>query len=224
MVRTVAVSSSAALHDVQLPDAHVQLLPYVANRRSTLLAAALLWISLGNSKRAQAEEPPTPTEPATVTYTNPKQGYSLQRPAHFEQVEKAGADALFRDSNQKSTTVGVTVSPVRIASLEDFGSLETVGERLLGAEKAKESTISVEILSQRSRTGATSGATIYDFEYELESTRGRKRILSTVSIASRKLYIVNASVTCDKASCVGVEGAAAALREVCASFDVVLGQ
>ena len=37
----------------------------------------------------------------------------------------------------KGADVGVTVSPIRINSLKDFGSLETVGERLLGTEKAK---------------------------------------------------------------------------------------
>jgi len=50
---------------------------------------------------------------------------------HFEQVGKAGADSLFRDPARKSTTVGVTVYPVTIASLEQFGDLQTVGERLL---------------------------------------------------------------------------------------------
>ena len=46
------------------------------------------------------------------------------------------------------------------------------------AERAKESTLSVEMVEQRQRS-SSSGSTIFDFEYELESTRGRKRILST---------------------------------------------
>ena len=50
---------------------------------------------------------------------------------------KAGADILFLDPERKSTTVGVTVSPVRIASLEQFGDVTTVGKRLLDAERAK---------------------------------------------------------------------------------------
>ena len=48
------------------------------------------------------------------------------------QVGKAGADSLFRDPVKKSTNVGVTVYPVTIASLEQFGDLTAVGQRLLG--------------------------------------------------------------------------------------------
>ena len=46
----------------------------------------------------------------------------------------AGADVLFVG---KGADVGVTVSPIRINSLKEFGNLETVGEKLLGTEKAK---------------------------------------------------------------------------------------
>ena len=49
-------------------------------------------------------------------------------------VLHAGADVLFVG---KGADVGVTVSPIRINSLKEFGSLETVGERLLGTERAK---------------------------------------------------------------------------------------
>ena len=46
----------------------------------------------------------------------------------------AGADVLFVG---KGADVGVTVSPIRINSLREFGTVEAVGDRLLGAEKAK---------------------------------------------------------------------------------------
>ena len=48
----------------------------------------------------------------------------------------AGADVLFVG---KGADVGVTVSPIRINTLKEFGTLETVGERLLGTERAKAS-------------------------------------------------------------------------------------
>ncbi len=46
---------------------------------------------------------------------------------------------LFEDPRRRSTNVGVTVSPVRIAALEQFGDVDAVAERLLGAERAKAS-------------------------------------------------------------------------------------
>jgi len=52
-------------------------------------------------------------------------------------LRAAGADVLFEDPGRRSTSVGVTVSPVRVASIEQFGDLEAVGQRLLDAERKK---------------------------------------------------------------------------------------
>ncbi|KAL4423069.1 hypothetical protein ABPG77_005874 [Micractinium sp. CCAP 211/92] len=156
-----------------------------------------------------------------VTFSNPSQGYSLMRPASWEQVGKAGADALFRDPQQKSTSVGVTVYPVTIDSLEQFGDLQMVGERLLSTEREKESTLGTAMVAQRARTDPAGGFSIYDFEYELESTRGRKRILSTVAIAGRKLYIANGAVSCGKAAtCEAAEAVLPLVRATTQSLAV----
>ena len=48
-----------------------------------------------------------------------------------------GADALFEDPGRRSSSVGVTVNPVRIQRIQDFGGLEEVGQRLLDAERKK---------------------------------------------------------------------------------------
>lgn len=77
------------------------------------------------------------TELGLVDFTNQRQGYHLKQPAGWEQSSKAGADALFVDPRRKSSTLGVTVSPIRIDSLDKFGSLEMVRERLLSTERAK---------------------------------------------------------------------------------------
>lgn len=76
---------------------------------------------------------PTPTNHHPHPYTR----YRLQRPAAWENISKAGADALFRDPADKATSVGVTVAPTRLTSLPQFGSVEEVGEKLLVAERAK---------------------------------------------------------------------------------------
>ena len=68
---------------------------------------------------------------------NPKQGYRIDRPSTWEQTSKAGADVLFTDPAKKSTTVGVTVTPIKIAGLEQFGSVSTVREKLINTEKQK---------------------------------------------------------------------------------------
>ncbi|KAK9797747.1 hypothetical protein WJX73_005684 [Symbiochloris irregularis] len=75
-------------------------------------------------------------------------------------------------------------------SLEKFGSLDSVGQKLLGAERAKESTKSAIMVSQNQRAGP-SGTTMYDFDYIIDSTRGTKRVLNTVTISQRRLFIAN---------------------------------
>lgn len=50
---------------------------------------------------------------------------------------ETGADVLFVEPRSKAADVGITVSPIRIRSLEQFGDLAAVGERLLTAERSK---------------------------------------------------------------------------------------
>lgn len=156
-----------------------------------------------------------------VPYVNEPQRYSLAVPSGWEKKEKAGADVLFEDPSRRSTSVGVTVSPVRVESIQQFGTLEAVGRRLLDAEAKKESTLDVAIVGESERSGRA-GALLYAYEYELSSTRGRKRIVNTVTITGSKLYILNGQYKCDKEACgpdEATQQALGALRAVASSFD-----
>jgi hypothetical protein len=139
-----------------------------------------------------------------TTFSNPAQNYSFQRPESWEQVDKAGADVLFRDPSKKSSTLGMTVLPVMVPTLDKFGSLDVVAEKLLAAEKAKESTLSVEMLTQ-TQSETPFASAVYDFVYEVDSTRGRKIIVNCVSIVNSKLYILNGNVSCGKGVACGDE-------------------
>lgn len=50
---------------------------------------------------------------------------------------------MFRNPDDKATSVGVTVAPTRLTSLPQFGSVEEVGEKLLAAERAKVGVVGV---------------------------------------------------------------------------------
>jgi hypothetical protein len=52
-------------------------------------------------------------------------------------LSATGADVLFEDPQRRSTSIGVTVSPVRVSSIEQFGDLTAVGQRLLDVERKK---------------------------------------------------------------------------------------
>ncbi|CAI5994499.1 unnamed protein product [Closterium sp. NIES-65] len=143
-----------------------------------------------SEENLQAEEPQAE---GLRQYEDEARRFSIRVPAAWEQRDKAGATALFANPERRGDTLGVVVNPVRVRSLRDFGDIDYVATRLLDAERRKESTKSAEILSQRVKELA-GGIPLYQIEYALASTRGSKRILTAVTIADRKLYIVNIAV------------------------------
>eukprot|EP00884_Botryococcus_braunii_P016533 jgi/Botrbrau1/3563/Bobra.0078s0020.1 len=156
-----------------------------------------------------------------VEFKSLKNKYRVLRPATWEETSKAGADVLFQDPLQKSTNIGITVSPIRINSLTQFGEVTSVGEKLLATEKSKESTLEVQLLSEGKRVGE-SGTVIYDFDYYINTTRGAKRVLSTVAIADKKLFIVNGTLKCAVEQCASNgDPAVELISRVTQSFDVL---
>ncbi|CAL5027431.1 unnamed protein product [Urochloa decumbens] len=124
-------------------------------------------------------------------YTDQEQGFTLLKPTSWPKVDKAGAMALFQQEGKGSNNIGVVVNPVRLNSLTEFGTPQFVADRLLQAEKKKESTKSAEVISAGERSGH-GGLIVYEIEYALDSTRGgMKRIFSAAFVASRKLYLLN---------------------------------
>lgn len=124
-------------------------------------------------------------------YTDSAEGFTLLRPSSWIKVDKAGATALFQDANKGSNNVGVVVIPVKITTLSQFGDPQFVADKLILAEKRKESTKEAEVVSVSERTG-NGGLQVYEFEYKVDSTRGGlKRILSAAFVASGKLYLLN---------------------------------
>lgn len=70
-------------------------------------------------------------------YTDSNNGFTLLIPSSYTKVEKAGANALFEEPNNGSNNIGVVVSPVRIKSLDQFGTPQFVADKLINAEKRK---------------------------------------------------------------------------------------
>uniref|UniRef100_A0A0F7CYP3 PsbP domain-OEC23 like protein n=1 Tax=Pelargonium fulgidum TaxID=73198 RepID=A0A0F7CYP3_9ROSI len=124
-------------------------------------------------------------------YTDSNEGFTLLIPSSFNKVEKAGATVLFEEEGKGSNNVGVVVNPVRLSSLGEFGTPEFVVEKLIQAEKRKESTKDAEVIGVAERSGQ-GGLQVYEFEYKVDSTRGgMKRIFSAAFVASKKLYLLN---------------------------------
>lgn len=159
------------------------------NINLTLLLTTFLWDILPNTHHAflLAEEL------ELQRYTDSKEGFTLLRPSSWTKVDKAGATVLFQEAGMGSNNIGVVVNPVRLSSLGEFGTPEFVAEKLLQAERRKESTKEAEVITVAERSGER-GLQIYEFEYKIDSTRGgMKRIFSAAFVASKKLYLLNIS-------------------------------
>ena len=179
----------------------------------------------GQTGRVAGEEagplaPAQAAEPSEAgRFRDPEGRFSLVLPEGWAPPQKAkrGADAYFVDAESKYNNLGVTASRVRIDNVEEFGTLEAAGMKLLAAERAKDSVLSAELLSQESRRGA-SGTLFYEFTYKVVTSYGPKQVQCSVGVADRTLFIANGQVFCKEGGCDG--GKVAALRSTLQTFDV----
>uniref|UniRef100_A0A0F7CYP1 PsbP domain-OEC23 like protein n=1 Tax=Masdevallia picturata TaxID=125444 RepID=A0A0F7CYP1_9ASPA len=133
---------------------------------------------------------PAASIPTLERYTDEIEGFTLLKPSTWAKMEKAGAKALFEEGNGRNN-IGVVVNPVRLSSLKEFGTPEFVAEKLIQAERRKESTNYAELITVAERLDH-GGRPLYEFEYKVDSTRGgMKRIFSAALVASKKLYLLN---------------------------------
>ncbi|KAJ6918678.1 hypothetical protein NC651_012822 [Populus alba x Populus x berolinensis] len=152
-------------------------------------------------------------------HTDSKEGFTLRRPSSYVQVDKAGATVLFEEANKGSNNIGVVVTLVRLTSLGEFGSPQFVADKLIQAEKKKESTKDAEVISVAERSGH-GGLQVYEFEYKVDSTRGgMKRIFSAAFVSSKKLYLLNITHS-DKTESPLEAHTRTILEEVLKSFDL----
>ncbi|KAF6162459.1 hypothetical protein GIB67_026297, partial [Kingdonia uniflora] len=102
-------------------------------------------------------------------------------------VKKSGATTLFEEVNKGSNNVGVVVVPVRLILLLEFGNSQFVLDKLIQAEKCKETEAIGS--TEKLRKG---GVQAYEFENTLDSIRGgMKRIFYVDFVDSRKFYLLN---------------------------------
>lgn len=103
----------------------------------------------GSRSAAPVLPPPTTWSAATTCSHKGACEGNPWNPAACKQVDKAGADVLFKDPKLKSTDLGVTVNAIRIKRLEQLGDVTAAGERLLNAERKKVLSFLKQILSGR---------------------------------------------------------------------------
>ena len=112
---------------------------------------------------------------------------------------------MYERPDLRSTSIGIVVlQRVSVSSLEDFGSLESVRDKVLRSEEAKDGFISLQlneaVSSSRdasdgdpnaASSDASPSSTFYTIDYDVSTTRGDKRVISAVSIRNKSLYVLS---------------------------------
>lgn len=92
-------------------------------------------------------------------------------------------------------------------------------DRLSSVFLSQDGFLNLSVFEESSKLGR-SGALLYSYDYEISTTRARKRIITAVTIFNSKLFIVTGTCKCPKAACgVEEEGVVASLKECVDSFD-----
>lgn len=81
---------------------------------------------------------------------------------------------------------------VKIASLEEFGSPETVGERVVKLERSKDGVTASDLFG--SRALSLDGKTYYELEYSSQSSHGQNKYATRIAINAGKLVVFTVQV------------------------------
>ena len=104
-------------------------------------------------------------------------------------------DEINLPTNTKGYTYGVTVDPIRITSLKDFGTPSEVAAKIVMAELRRDGVLDV-TLTRDAKEDMTSGA--YDVEYVSDGKRGKKHFVTRTVVNDGKLYVLTVQVKEDE--------------------------
>lgn len=103
-------------------------------------------------------------------------------------------DEINLPTNTKGYTYGVTVDPIRIKSLKDFGTPSEVAAKIVMAELKRDGVLDV-TLARDAKEDEKVGA--YDVEYISDGTRGKKHFVTRSIVKDGKLFVLTVQVKQD---------------------------
>lgn len=123
--------------------------------------------------------------------------YQFQPPTEFGTVPnnkplKTHLDEVnFISPNRKGYQFGITVDPVRIGSLEDFGTPEEVAAKVVLSEVNRDGVFDVTLMEDPLVVNGNNNKA-YQLNYLSVGKRGRKRYVARFAIVKQKLYALTA--------------------------------
>jgi PsbP len=155
----------------------------------SLVGASVLLAGQPLATYASSEVYTRETNQFTYTFSPPI-GFPgpSQKPlkTHLDEVNFASTDI-------SEYQFGITVDPVRIASLKEFGTPEEVAAKVVLAEVNRDGVLSVTLMEDPvAIVEADTGALFYLLNYVSSGKRGDKRFIARFVIANQKLFALTA--------------------------------
>jgi len=124
----------------------------------------------------------TPNEKFSYTFTPPASFTASNKPlkTHLDEINFGG--------DIRGYTYGITVDPVRIKSIKEFGNPEEVAARVVTAEVNRDGVFEVTL----AKDPAEDPSGCYDIEYISDGKRGVKRFVTRIYIKDGFLYVLTA--------------------------------
>lgn len=168
--------------------------PSILRRNLIQSASSILLFSQFSSPSTANDETspaPQPSEPyIRQPSSKEKFSYTITPPPSFvpgNKPLKTHLDEInFSSPDVKGYTVGVTVDPVRISSIRQFGTPEEVAARVVTAEVNRDGVFQVTLAKDPVEDKDAGGC--YDIEYISEGKRGVKHITTRIFVRDGFLY------------------------------------
>ena len=161
-------------------------------QQSSAAFASLLVPILPAFAEEEAATTRQPSEPYTRTPSPNdkfKFSYTITPPPGFGQGNKPLKTHLdeinFSPEGIRGYTCGITVDPVRISKIQEFGTPEEVAARVVTAEINRDGIFDVKLAKDATEDKE---AGCYDIEYTSAGKRGTKRIVTRIFIQGGFLY------------------------------------
>eukprot|EP00587_Corethron_hystrix_P013495 CAMPEP_0113316038 /NCGR_PEP_ID=MMETSP0010_2-20120614/11459_1 /TAXON_ID=216773 ORGANISM="Corethron hystrix, Strain 308" /NCGR_SAMPLE_ID=MMETSP0010_2 /ASSEMBLY_ACC=CAM_ASM_000155 /LENGTH=191 /DNA_ID=CAMNT_0000172645 /DNA_START=173 /DNA_END=748 /DNA_ORIENTATION=+ /assembly_acc=CAM_ASM_000155 len=145
---------------------------------------------------------PTPAQAEpflrTGSFRSNKYFYSFVPPASCSLGNKPVQTHLdeinFNSKTIQGYTYGITIDPVRINSLEEFGSPDEVGQKVIDAEAARDGVTEVKLLSAKRMEKSLGSLSCYAIDYRSEGKRGVKIFNTRIYVKDGLLYVLTGQV------------------------------
>jgi len=168
---------------------------FVLSAPAAILGAGILWPTAASADGSIAAESGPIVR--SGSFQSKKYSYAFTPPPSCTAGNKplrTHLDEVNYSSGTRGYTYGITVDPVRINSLEEFGTPQEVGKRVADAEGARDGVTDVKLLSAARLDGLLGGRYTYAVNYRSEGSRGVKLFYTRIYVGDGLLYVLTGQV------------------------------